>query len=51
MDLSFFVSVPDIVEWIDEYVRMNNSLPTIETIESKFEDFEVIQVLDAIPYL
>lgn len=51
IDSSFFISTPDIVKWIDEYARRNNSLPTIETVESKFEDFEIIEELDAVPYL
>jgi len=51
LDSTFFISTSEIVKWIDEYIRNNNSLPTIETIGSKFEDFEIIDKLDAVPYL
>lgn len=47
----YFISTEDIIKWIDDYIRTNNSLPTIETINSKFDNFEIIEELDAIPYL
>lgn len=51
LDTSFFISTFDIVDWINDYIMMNKSLPTLETVASKFEDFEIIDELDAIPYL
>lgn len=51
LDTSFFISTFDIVDWINDYIMMNKSLPTLETVASKFEDFEIMDELDAIPYL
>lgn len=51
IDSSFFVSTAKIVEWIEEYAKSNKSLPTIETVNEKFKDFEIIEELDAVPYL
>ncbi len=51
LDTSFFISTFNIVDWINDYIMMNKSLPTLETVASKFEDFEIIDELDAIPYL
>jgi len=51
IDPSFFTSTPEIIEWIEEYVKSNKSLPTLETVKDKFEDFEIIGELDAVPYL
>lgn len=51
VDLSFFISTLNIVEWIEEYKGRNNSLPTIETVDSQFDDFEIIEDLDAVPFL
>lgn len=47
----YFISTNNIIWWIGEYVKANNSLPTIETVKGKFEDFEIINELDAVPYL
>lgn len=51
IDPSFFLSTAEIVKWIDDYIKKNHSLPTLETVSNKFEDFEVIEELDAVPYL
>src|SRR5690606_22207722 len=51
IDPSFFISTSEIIEWIEEYAKLNKSLPTVETINDKFEDFEIIEELDAVPYL
>lgn len=51
IDPSFFISTSEIVEWIEEYAKSNKSLPTLETVKDKFEDFEIIEELDAVPYL
>ena len=51
VDVSFFISTLEIIEWIEEYKGRNNSLPTIETVENQFNDFEIIEELDAVPFL
>lgn len=51
IDSSFFISTSQIIEWINEYAKVNGSLPTIETVKEKFEDFEIIEDLDAISFL
>lgn len=47
----YFIATDNIIKWIEEYVKANKSLPTIETVDDKFEDFEIINDLDAVPYL
>lgn len=51
IDISYFISSDYIVAWIEDFKNKNNSLPTIETIKSKFEDFEVGGELESLPYL
>lgn len=51
IDSSFFISTSQIIEWINEYAKVNGSLPTIETVKEKFEDFEIVEDLDAISFL
>jgi replicative DNA helicase len=51
IDPSFFISTSEIIEWVEDYVKSNKSLPTLETVKDKFEDFEIIGELDAVPYL
>lgn len=51
IDSTFFISTKEIVEWIEEYVKRNNSFPTLQTVKEKFEDFEVIEELDAVQFL
>ena len=51
IDPSFFTSTSEIIEWVEDYVKSNKSLPTLETVKDKFEDFEIIGELDAVPYL
>lgn len=51
LDETYFITTDYIVKWISDFRNQNNALPTIETVKSKFEELEVMDELEALPYL
>lgn len=50
IDRSYFVALPEVVEWIEQFCDDTGQTPTLETVAVEFEDFRILKELDPIDY-
>lgn len=51
LDTSYFITTSHIVEWIEQFKKDMKTLPTIDTVANKFDEFEIYSELENVDYL
>lgn len=51
IDKSYFFVLGDVVQFIEDFIKQHNQLPSQELVATEFEDFKKLENLDAVDYL
>lgn len=51
LDKSYFILLKDVVQWIEDFYKEHNMMPSVETVAEQFEQFEKVTELENVDYL